>query len=94
MDTEDRQEGIGTLLTVNPPRFFGPRELAERWGLTRQRISQLVAEGKLAPGEQLAGGRVWTLAEIVDCETRSGRTPRFRAELGEKPPKERTDPEP
>lgn len=49
---------------MNPPRFFGPQELAKRWAVTRQRVNQLDIPG----GERLASGNVWTAEEVAAFE--------------------------
>lgn len=60
-----------------PPRIFGSHELAQRWGVTRARIFQLLQEDARFPqGEKLKGAHVWTIEEIQEYERVAGRKPR------------------
>jgi predicted DNA-binding transcriptional regulator AlpA len=59
---------------MTPPRFLGSHELAERWGVSRQRVFQLLAEDERMPrGEKLKGAHVWGTEEIEAYEQISGR---------------------
>jgi predicted DNA-binding transcriptional regulator AlpA len=56
------------ITPVAPPVLLGTGELTRRWGITRERIWQLVRAGRMPPGQLLSGTRVWTLAEIEAYE--------------------------
>lgn len=60
-----------------PPRIFGSKELAARWGVTKMRVSQLAREDPRFPkGEELSRGRAWGIEEIEEYERVSGRKPK------------------
>lgn len=62
---------------MTPPRFLGSHELAERWGITRARVFQILAEDQRMPrGEKLKGAHVWGAEEIEEYERESGRQPK------------------
>jgi predicted DNA-binding transcriptional regulator AlpA len=49
---------------VTPPNVAGLEETAELLGISRERIRQLRAAGRLPEPRQLASGPVWDRAEI------------------------------
>lgn len=55
-----------------PPQLYGVSELAERWGTSRQRASEIttdqVSRGRLGPPADLKCGRVWTARQIREFE--------------------------
>ncbi len=66
------------------PTFLGAEDLARRWGLTRQRIHQLLREDDRMPRGHKLGGKdpegrpgslVWILSEVEAYERVSGRQP-------------------
>ena len=60
-----------TLLAMTPFQPLGAQELAQRWGVSRQRLFQLLDESDDMPrGHLLARGRVWNLEEIEAYEQR------------------------
>ena len=51
-------------------------EIAELLGVSRQRVDQLSRSDQFPkPAAELAVGRVWTKADIVDWAARTGRVP-------------------
>lgn len=59
---------------MTPPRFLGSHELAERWGISRQRVFQLLeSDPRMPRGEKLKGAHVWGTDEIEEYERVSGR---------------------
>ena len=66
-------ERKGYRLTVD---LLSTVEIAELLGVTRQRVDQLSRSDQFPePAAELAIGRVWTRADIVDWATRTGRLP-------------------
>lgn len=64
------------LLPVTPFRPLGAGELAERWGVSRQRVEQIRREDPRLPiGTKLTHGYVWNLEEIEAYERETGRQP-------------------
>lgn len=62
---------------MTPPRFLGSHELAERWGVSRQRVFQILdADPRMPRGEKLKGAHVWGTEEIEAYEQASGRRPK------------------
>ena len=57
---------------------LGPTELARRWGVSRQRLLQILdADPRLGRlSKPLARGRVWNLEDIEAYEQEAGREPR------------------
>lgn len=49
-------------------QMLGSSELAERWGITRQRVYQIAENPRLGRPKQLACGRVWLLSQVVAFE--------------------------
>ena len=60
---------------MTPFEPLGPAELAQRWGVTRQRIHQLVeTDPRLKDlSKVLARVRVWNLEDIERYEQETGR---------------------
>jgi hypothetical protein len=62
---------------MKKPELYGVSELAERWGISRQRAFQIttdqVARGRLGPPAELKCGRVWTLRQIQEFEAKRSR---------------------
>jgi len=56
---------------VPPFEPLGPHELAERWGISQQRVHQLLAEDDDMPrGIRLRGTTVWNLEDVEAYESR------------------------
>lgn len=57
-------------------RLLGSHELAERWGVSKQRVFAIRdADPRMPRGHKLKGAHVWELAEIEAYEQEAGRTP-------------------
>jgi predicted DNA-binding transcriptional regulator AlpA len=70
--------GEDRLMSVNDlPVLLGTSELTRRWGITRERIWQLVRADRIPPGQQVSGIRIWTLAEIEAYEATPDGTARL-----------------
>jgi hypothetical protein len=54
-------------------RLYGVAELAERWGVTKQRASELAS--RMDEPFRLACGRIWTNWQVLAYERESGRAP-------------------
>lgn len=65
---------------TSTPDVLGIAELTRRWGITRERIWQLVRAEKIPPGQLLDSGRVWARADIEAYEA----TPDGQARLARK----------
>ena len=75
-------------------QLLSATEIAERWGVSRQRVFQIRDESQggdtpMPPGETVGEGRtamvVWTIAEIEEYEAASGRQPIHDQSSSERP---------
>jgi predicted DNA-binding transcriptional regulator AlpA len=71
---------------MTPPRYLGSHEVAERWGISRARVFQILADDPRMPrGEKLKGAHVWGADEIATYEQESGRRPKGVADADQDP---------
>jgi len=55
---------------VNPlPELCGTKELSERWGISRQAVSELTRRPGFPVGRRIQSGPVWALADIDEWES-------------------------
>lgn len=63
---------------MTPFEPLGIHEIAERWGVTRQRAAQILFEHLEDKGRKLRRVWVWNLEDVEAYEAQSGRTPKGR----------------
>lgn len=58
---------------VESLEVYGVAELADRWGVTKQRVDQIASKWMGNPWRRMKMGRVWTLAQVQAFEEQWAR---------------------
>lgn len=54
-------------LTATPPQLIRDEEVADRLGVSRRNVRELVKKGLLAPPVKLGRRTLWTTADVDAC---------------------------
>lgn len=67
MEEERECEVEPTLVDLAAVEIIGVSELARRWGVTKQRVSEITAK-RIPYWRKLDCGRIWLLNDVIEFE--------------------------